>query len=68
MIEKRRLGRTELMVSCLSFGSLGILDRYMLRWGTDAGPDVARRIFEMVLDGGINLVDTKIAKKDWGRP
>jgi predicted aldo/keto reductase-like oxidoreductase len=58
MLPKRRLGRTELLVSNLGFGSLGILDRYLSRWSADTGPLKATSLFEFILDQGINLVDT----------
>lgn len=58
MIPKRRLGRTEIEISCLGLGSLGILDRYMARWNTDSGVNAAIQVIETSLDQGINLLDT----------
>lgn len=58
MLPRRRLGRTELLVSNLGFGSLGILDHYLSRWSVDTGPLTAARLFEFILDNGINFVDT----------
>jgi predicted aldo/keto reductase-like oxidoreductase len=46
------------MVSSLGFGGLGVLDRYISSWSTHTGRDVAVRLFEFVLDSGINFVDT----------
>src|SRR5437899_2636730 len=58
LMPRRRLGRTELRVSTLGFGSLGLLDRYISKWSLETGPKVAARLFDRVLDDGINLVDT----------
>lgn len=58
MIPRRLLGRTQLNVSCLGFGSLGILDRYMARWNVNPGLDVVKQIMETALDYGINFIDT----------
>jgi hypothetical protein len=58
MLLKRRLGRTELLVSNLGFGSLGILDRYLSRWGTETGINLATHLINLVLDSGINFLDT----------
>ena len=58
MITRRLLGRTKLNVSCLGFGSLGILDRYMARWDVEPGHEAAKQIIETALDEGINFIDT----------
>ncbi len=49
MMEKRRLGRTELEVGCIGFGALPIQRCTM---------DEAGVVLNAALDSGINFVDT----------
>lgn len=52
----RLLGRSGLRVSPLSLGTMTFGED----WGWGAGPDEARRIFDLYVDRGGNLVDTAV--------
>jgi len=56
-MEQRRLGRTELWVSRLGFGGLGVVDRYLRRWGEE-GSLAAERVICAAFEKGITLFDT----------
>lgn len=53
-MQKRRLGRTELMVSCIGFGAGS---RMFMERGY-RGPDTPQTVINCALDEGINFIDT----------
>lgn len=54
----RRLGQTEMMVSCIGFGGLGIMERYMRRHTSNTDLDAACEIINLALNRGLNFIDT----------
>jgi len=56
-MDQRRLGRTGLLVPRLGFGGLGVVDRYLRRWGED-GPLAARHVINAAFENGIRLFET----------
>ena len=56
-MHQRRLGRTGLWVPRLGFGGLGVVDRYLHRWGKE-GPLVAERVICAAFENGITLFET----------
>ena len=57
MLPKRKLGRTNLQVTQLGYGSMGL--RGPNTWGVRVVDDgAAERILHEVLDAGINFIDT----------
>lgn len=56
-MEQRELGRTDLRVPRLGFGGLGVVDRYLRRWGAD-GPASAERVVNAVFEQGLRLFET----------
>ena len=51
-LEKRRLGRTELQVTCLGLGAMGVISHYHKDFRD------SERVIHRALDLGINLIDT----------
>ena len=51
-LETRRLGRTELQISCLGLGAMGIISHYHKRRAQ------SERVVHRALELGINLIDT----------
>jgi predicted aldo/keto reductase-like oxidoreductase len=54
---RRKLGRTGLWIPRLGFGGLGVVDRYLRRWGDD-GPLAAKRVINVAFENGIRLFET----------
>ncbi|MDI6792721.1 MAG: aldo/keto reductase [bacterium] len=51
-MQTRRLGKTELMVSCIGLGGLGILSKYHNDY------DTTSTIINLAIDNGVNFIDT----------